>query len=307
MGVLALLVLLVLGAHFAYRLVFYNLNEMEKDAYAVPPGAQYEKVADRMLQHIGELDTEPYDLHTIVAHDGTKLVGRYYHFRDGAPLQIQFHGYRGHYARDFCGGYQIAKKYGINALVIDERAHGRSGGHTISFGILERYDCRDWVNYACATFGDDTTMFLSGVSMGAATVLMASDLDLPPNVKAITADCPYSSPAGIIRKVCRSMKLPAALIYLFVALGALLFGHIKLWESSALESVRHTTIPVALIHGEDDRLVPCEMSKQIYDACASPKVLLTVPNAGHGLCYFEDSDQYESVIVAFLKEHGVIK
>lgn len=303
----ALAALVVWGSRLAYRLVFYNLNEMEKDPYVVPPGKQYEMIADDMLRKIAELDGEEYDLRVITARDGTKLAARYYHFRDGAPLQIQFHGYRGHAVRDFCGGYQIAKKMGMNALVIDERAHGRSGGHTITFGIRERYDCVDWVNYACSVFGKDVPILLSGVSMGAATVLMASDLELPDNVRGITADCPYSAPGQIIRKVCRDMKMPAALLYPFVVLGALLFGHFKLWESSAVEAVKNTKIPILLVHGQDDLFVPCSMSREIYEACAGPKFFYTIPEAGHGLSYLVDPEKYEGAVSEFVGLVGLFQ
>ena len=166
-----------------------------------------------MLSLIRQMDEIPYEAVTISAQDGTKLAVRYYHVRDGAPLQIQLHGYRGTALRDFCGGNKLARESGQNTLVVDQRAHGKSGGTTITFGIRERLDCLCWVEYASQRFGSDIPVFLSGVSMGAATVLMASELELPANVVGIIADCPYSSPEAIIRKVCQQdMHLPPVLV-----------------------------------------------------------------------------------------------
>lgn len=295
------------ASRMTYRLVFYNLNHKEQDIYVVPPGDQYEKIADLMLRQIYELDQLPFEQLCITARDGIKLAARYYHFRDGAPVQIQFHGYRGNGVREYSGGCKIAEKLGFNAIVVDERAHGKSGGHTITFGIKERYDCVDWANYARNRFGERTPIILSGVSMGAATVLMASELELPANVVAITADCPYSSPGAIIRKVCRDIRLPSIVAYPFVVLGALVFGRFKLWESSAVKAVRNTRIPIQLIHGDDDRFVPCDMSREIYNACAGPKRLDTFPDAGHGLCCLVDPQKYEEVFTSFLRSCGVIK
>ncbi len=62
---------------------------------------------------------------------------------------------------------------GHNVLMIEERAHLESEGHTITFGIKERYDALDWIRYALQRFGEDTRIILVGISMGAATVLMA--------------------------------------------------------------------------------------------------------------------------------------
>lgn len=304
---LIMIIVLLLISRFCYRIAFYSYNRREQDIYVIPPGKQYEQVADDILSVIKEVDDLPYELVSIKASDGIRLIGRYYHFKDGAPLQILFHGYRGCGIREFAGNNRLASSLGFNALVVDQRAHGKSGGHTISFGIKERFDCLSWAEYAAERFGLGTPVFLSGVSMGASSVLMASSLDLPINVKGIIADCPYSSPKDIIRKVSTDAKLPPWLSYPFVVIGALIFGHFKLWDSSALESVARTKLPILLIHGEDDRFVPCDMSRRIFKACTGPARLLTVPYAGHGISYFVNTKLYSDAFAEFLREIGVLQ
>lgn len=294
-------------SRFCYRMAFYSLNEKEQDIYTIPPGKQYEAVADQILELIHEVDELPYELISIRAKDGLHLVGRYYHFKDDAPLQILFHGYRGNAKREFSGNNRIAAKLGFNVIAVDERAHGKSGGHTITFGIKERYDCLAWANYAAERFGSNVPIVLNGVSMGAATVLMASSLPLPNNVAAIIADCPYSSPKEIIQKVSADVKLPPSLSYPFVVAGALLFGRFKLWESSPVREVRNTHIPILLIHGDDDRFVPCEMSAKIYAACRGAAEFVVFPGAGHALSYFIDPDLYEKTVRDFLKLCRVVE
>lgn len=294
-------------SRFCYRIAFYSMNEKEQDIYAIPPGKQYEAVADQILELIHEVESLSYEIVSVTAKDGLHLVGRYYHFRDGAPVMILFHGYRGNGRREFAGNNRIAEKLGFNVIAVDERAHGKSGGHTITFGIKERYDCLAWANYAAERFGSDIPIVLSGVSMGAATVLMASSLPLPKSVKAIIADCPYSSPKAIIQKVSADVKLPPKLAYPFVVIGALLFGKFRLWQSSPVEAVRRANVPILLIHGDDDRFVPCEMSEEIFDACSSGGELVIVPGAGHALSYFVDTDRYVRKVSAFLKNCEVIK
>ncbi len=307
LGISVIVGLILVGARFSYRLVFYNLNNREDDPYAVPPGEQYEKLAEQMLAQICQLEQIPFEQVYIQSRDGLRLAARYYHFHDNAPVQIQFHGYRGNAVREYSGGNVMAQELGYNSLVVDERAHGKSQGHTISFGVLERYDCLDWVEYVQQRFGQETPIILSGVSMGAATVLMASELDLPENVVAITADCPYSAPGKIIRKVCRDIGLPGWLLYPFVALGAWAFGGFRIWDSSPVKAVQNTKIPIQLIHGEDDRFVPCEMSREIYQACAGPKRLITFPEAGHGLSYLVDTPKYHEAFKSFMAACGVTK
>ena len=295
-----LVVLILAGAYFCYKLAFFN-DIKDDDIYHVPKSEQYQKQADKMRAAVAEMDAiKDFEEVYITSDDGLRLYGRYYHLKDGAPLQIQMHGYRGNAFRDFCGGHKLARKMGHNTLVIDQRAHGKSEGKVITFGIKERYDCRAWARYAAERFGPDTPIFLVGVSMGAATVLMASDMDLSENVVGVIADCPYSAPGKIIRKVCWDMKIPGWLGYPFVVLGGLIFGHFCIWESSAEKAVMHAKVPVLIIHGEDDRFVPCDMSHQIYNANSETITLETFPEAGHGLSYLLDPPRYEGVIKKFV-------
>ena len=295
-------VLVVLGAaYYAYRVTFFaspGYQRQKRTPSAMGEFCEKKEILYLCIQRLHELPFEPV---TISAIDGKKLFGRYYHNVDGAPLQIQFHGYRGSAMRDFCGGTAFAKKMGHNALVVDQRSHGYSEGNTITFGVLERYDCQSWVNYAYQRFTNTTPIILTGVSMGATTVLMASDLTLPETVCGIVADCPYSSPQDIITKVAGEFGLPRKPAAALCGLGAWLYGHFRVSSASALESVRNTHLPILLLHGEEDQLVPCHMSQEIYEACAADKELHTFPGASHGMCYLEDPQRYEAVVKAFLQ------
>ena len=297
------ILLVLLCSYVAYRMSFYPAKRRDDANYKMPEGPQYDKVRDNIFKSINEMLARPFEPITITSFDGKKLYARYYHVADGAPLQIQFHGYKSSAVVDFSGGSKLAGKMQQNALVVDQRSHGKSEGSSITFGIRERRDCLAWINYAISRFGDDTKIILAGLSMGAATVLMATDLDLPKNVVGIMADCPYSSPKEIIKTVCqRDMHLPAWLMYPFVKLGALIFGGFHLEESSAITAVKNAKIPILIIHGEDDRFVPCDMSRDIQKACASQITLETIPDAGHGLCYMIAPKRYEEVTTDFLQK-----
>lgn len=286
-------------SYYAYRKAFLSDRKRQEDwdGFIRRAGEEGPQVRELMEQLKGITAEDVF----INSFDGLKLHGRYYHVKDGAPLDIQFHGYNGNAMRDFCGGNKISRESGHNSLLIDQRAHGMSRGKTISFGINERKDCLSWVRYAVERFGEDTEIVLSGVSMGAATVLMASDLGLPKNVKAIVADCGYSSPKTIINKVMRDSGLPDKLMYPFVWLGAMVFGKFNLTESSAVSAVSESDVPILIIHGGADDFVPCYMAEEIYKACRSEKKLLIVPGAGHGMSYLVDKDLYEKTVKDFIK------
>ena len=115
------------------------------------------------------------------------LVGKYYEYKKDAPIEILFHGYKGNGERDLSGGIERCFKIGRSAIIVDQRGAGESDGHTITFGIKEHLDAIKWAEYASNRFGSDAKIILTGLSMGAATVLMASGKKLPDNVKCILA------------------------------------------------------------------------------------------------------------------------
>ena len=302
---LALAVLFLALCYGVYRFTFYNPIPRPQDPYEVPKGKQYQGCRELTLELIRAFDALPYEQVYIRSVDGLRLSGHYYHVRDGAPLEIQMHGYRGTALRDFCGGNRLAVAAGHNRLVIEERAHGASDGRTICFGVMERLDCKAWAEYAAARFGPEVPIVLAGVSMGAATVLMASDLELPANVRCIIADCPFSEPRTIIREVCQASVPRLRPLLPLMGVSARLFGHFDLDGASALRSVSRTRLPILLIHGEDDRFVPCWMSREIAAACRGPVRLETFPGAGHGLSYMTDPERYGRVVTEFLRENGI--
>lgn len=283
-------------SYASYWIAFYNPVHRHQETFVIRG-----KTDPTCLETLcREMTEEHFEQVYITADDGIRLAGRYYHCSDSGPVHIQFHGYRGNGIRDFCAIHSICQEIGINTLIVDQRAHGLSGGNTMTFGILERFDCQRWANYARDRFGSEREIYLSGVSMGAATVLMASSLPLPENVVGIIADCPYSTPSAIIRKVISDVRFPAMLIYPFVALGAFVFGGFRLWEESAIHAVTQSKIPILVIHGSEDKYVPPQMSADIFEHCGGKRYLEIFPGAGHGGCSATDPVRYEKILRSFM-------
>jgi pimeloyl-ACP methyl ester carboxylesterase len=239
---------------------------------------------------------------SVTAFDGLKLTGRYHEYVPGAPVEILFHGYRGTADRDLSGGVHRCRLLGHNCLLVDQRCSGGSEGKSITFGICEHRDCLAWVDLAVEKLGADVKLILTGISMGAATVLMAAGNPLPENVIGILADCGYSTPKAIICKVLRDKKYPVKFMYPFVRLGARIFGGFDLEETSPLAAMEKCSVPVIFFHGEEDGYVPCDMSREVYEACHSRKRLVTVPGADHGLCFPKDPEGYLSAMKEFFAE-----
>lgn len=289
----ALIVLLPVITYICYRMAFYAPPRKPMgEAIEIPEGEIYEAYREPMENWAREVRAMPREEFSIQSFDGLTLYGNFFEYAPGAPIELMFHGYRGNAERDLPGGVQRCFSVGRSALVVDQRCSGKSGGHTITFGIKEHKDCLAWVDFMLQHFGPDVKILLTGISMGASTVLMAGGCELPDNVIGILADCGYSSAKDIIKIVIKKMGLPVALSYPFVKLGAWLFGGFNLEETSPEELLKHCKVPVIFYHGEDDDFVPCDMSRINYDACAAKKRLVTIPGAGHGLSYAVDPQTY---------------
>ncbi len=298
----ALCAAVVLAAYGAYCITFRSPHKKQNDIFALPAGQAYLAGRTEMREMIAAAAEIPFEEVEITSYDGLRLAGQYYHVRHGAPLALCVHGYRATAIRDFCGGMPLLREMGCNVLLLHHRAQGKSEGHAITFGIKERFDILSWIEYANRRFGDTTPILLYGISMGAATVLMAAGLALPENVAGILADSPYTSPREIIRKVAGDMKLPPALAYPFVRLGALLFaGGIDPKDASAVTGAEGATVPITVIHGEADTFVPVEMSWEI--AQANPAIALhTFPGAHHGISFMTDKPRYLAIVRQFMTD-----
>lgn len=290
--ILFIVMLTILAAYICYRLVFHNPKPKVREEYPTPPGAIYVPFREQMISWIKEARTFPSEDCSITSFDGLTLRGRYYEYAPGAPIELMLHGYRGESERDLCGGVQRCFALKRSALIVDQRSCGRSDGDTITFGIKEHKDCLAWIDFMLKRFGPDTKIILTGISMGASTVLIAASNPLPPNVVGILADCGFTSAPQIIKKILRQIHLPVFPFYPLIKLGAKLFGKFNLEEVCANESVKQITLPTIFFHGEDDSFVPCYMSKENYDACNAPKYIMTVPGAGHGLSYPVAPEEY---------------
>ena len=300
--VTAVVLLILAGLYAAYYKVFYSPKKDMSETES-PPYVSKLPYANKIDERVKAMDAMPHEFITIRSYDGLKLSGRYYSGDKRKPLCICFHGYRGSGIRDFSGiGLHLISE-GYNLLIVDQRAHWRSQGHTICFGIKERFDVVSWVKFANKSFGKEKSIFLFGISMGGGTVLMASGQKLPHNVKGIVADCPFNSPKDIIKHVCRMIKLNPELCWPAVWLSALIYGRLRINATTASKEAKHTKKPIVILHGEADDFVPMSMSKEVQRANPSMVEMHTFPGADHGLSYFEDEERYIGIVDDFINKH----
>ena len=294
-----IMILVLLVSYCCYRMAFYVKRVADDGEIHTPEGEIHDPFRDDMIRWVQEarrMNTKDY---YITSDDGLKLHGRFYEFAPGAPIELMFHGYRGSAERDLSGGVQRCFLLGRSAFLVDQRCSKESDGHVITFGIKEHKDCLRWVDFLVTQFGSDVKIILTGISMGASTVMMAAGRKLPKNVIGVLADCGFNSARDIMFSVIKDMGLPPRICYPFVKLGAKIFGNFDLEAYSAQEAMKSCTVPIIFFHGASDDFVPSWMSQACFDACSCKRELILVPGAGHGLSYPVAPERYLSAVRNF--------
>lgn len=275
-------------------------KDLEKGRARLTGSPELSQAMETILQYAAELEKKEFETLEILATDGIKLVGHWRSPANPKRVIIAMHGWRSSWAQDFGAIADFWYDNGCAVLYAEQRGQGGSGGDYMSFGLLERFDCRDWAAYIHERTNGSLPLYLAGISMGATTVMMATGLELPPSVHGVIADCGFTSPNAIWKHVAeQNLHLPYAL---YGAAADALFRQkvqLKSDEYSSLDALRTCTVPVLFIHGTDDHFVPIEMTFENYKACASEKRLFVVPGADHGLSYAVDRDGYQAASLDF--------
>jgi len=225
---------------------------------------------------------------TTTSDDGLTLYGALYHPDEPSNNYIVcMHGFRSS-LNDFDCAVEFFLQEGYHVLLVHQRAHGKSEGAFITFGMKERYDCLCWCRELMHRYGNNISIVLDGISMGATTVVMASALELPPTVRGVIADCGFSSPWDIVCRVAGTMHIPSFPLLHLMRFALRLYAGFDLKELTAEEAIRNAKVPVMLIHGTEDDFVPADNSVRLHRANPEKSSLLLVEGAGHGLSYLID-------------------
>ncbi len=245
-------------------------------------------------------ESQPYEHFYTYSYDGKKLHARLYRATNSKGTIILFHGYRSIGARDFSVVVKEYQGLNFNVLMTDMRAHGQSEGKIITYGVKDRYDVLTWINFVKENFNKNEKIIIDGLSMGASTVLMASALDLPENVKGIIADCGFTSPREIINKVGKSKyKINCNFATAILNVYCKIFGKFSL-NVSTVDAVKKCKIPILFIHGKSDNFVPYEMTVKAYESATCEKRIVLVDNAGHGISFLIERDKIIAELENFL-------
>lgn len=298
----------VIVARILYNKTVVRPKEVSQDIIDEFADPKKMKVYMAGLEPVHEwMDQQTFEHIYITADDGIKLHAMYLPAgEDQGKLAIIHHGFTSK-AED--GLFHIKAFYdmGYDVLALDLRAHGKSEGQYVGFGILDRFDTRCWIRYVRERFGRDRKIILHGTSMGATTSLMAlGSPEVRQEISAVIADCAFTSPDAIFSHVMKKdYHLPAfPFMAVYNKMTKSNAGY-RADEYSTLKALaENDSIPVLIIHGNEDKFVPVWMAEQNYEACRTEKELLIVEGGGHGSSAFENPELYIKTEKEFLSRVG---
>lgn len=272
-------------------------------ASTVAPSGRY-KYRDQVQLGVDWYENQPRSELTITSRDGLLLYADLIEAENPVGLVVAAHGFRSWPAREFALIAKHLHEQGYTVLYPYMRAHRKSEGKYITFGVKERYDIAAWAKLL-AQKHPDLPLFLYGQSMGGATVIMVSGLDLPKNTRGIIADSAFYSPKDVIgTALVRSYKIPIFPMLPAMDLWARIVAGYSLTTTTCQDALDKTDLPFLFIHGTEDDLVPYEMGLQNYEHCHTQKEMLTVKGAAHCCSYYADPVRYLSHLDGFLKKYG---
>ncbi len=257
------------------------------------------------LKAEAELEKLPFEEVTLTAPDGAHLRGHI--LCPEAPngrLVIACHGARSHAFGEFCFTAPFLYENGYTLVLPEHRGCGRSDGKFMGYGTHESRDTLLWLDYAKSHFpGYD--LFLLGVSMGAATVLMMSDKPACACVRGIIADCAYTSAWDEFSYHLKtSFHLPDFPLLHICNLYCRCIAHYSFRDASPINAVKNAVCPILFIHGKKDDFVPFYMERELYDACRAPKEILAVDGAVHARSFYTNPSLYGKTITDFMNRYS---
>lgn len=242
----------------------------------------------------------------IKSFDGLKLHARLIVPEKPVGTFVMCHGYRSSGYNDFADFARFIYEKGYRLLIIDQRASNGSEGKYIGMGVLERFDCLAWTKLVAERFPGEN-IILDGVSMGAATVLMTTGLELPSEVCGVIADCGFTSPKAIFGDVMHKtfhlpkepiMSIMTALIKLVAKYDA---------KYSAEDALKENKLPLLIVHGEADDFVPHYMSERNVEAAKNCDVtFISIPGAAHARSYVVDTERCRAAVTEFLNKYTTV-
>ena len=244
----------------------------------------------------------PHETVSIKSFDGLKLYAKQYQNSREKDWIILVHGYHSSSSWDFGASFEMYYEQGFSILALDNRAHGSEGNY-IGFGALDSKDVQSWMNWIVDRYGKDSRIVLSGVSMGAATVMLVTGQTDLPQLRCAIEDCGYTSLKGVVGEIMKAKHVPMFPLYNIASFWCKVLAGYSFRETNAEKAVSLSNVPTLFIHGTKDGFVPFYMLNKLYNSCSAEKKKLVFEDAVHGESSYKYPDLYKKEVIEFVNRY----
>ncbi len=191
---------------------------------------------------------------------------------------------------------------GIDVLTYDQRSSGENMAANNTYGVLERYDLKDYVNYLEDNFSYDIGLW--GISFGGITAgLYISTEHGNDHIDYVILDSALSEMQFPISQQLNKVETFYPINYML--LSGNLYTRFKLGfsyqDANLSEQIIDSDVPVMIVHSKSDNITPLFMAEDIYDGIKHDENFkLIVSNSQHGEIYFDYNDKYKEEILDFI-------
>ncbi len=303
--IIALIVLVLTLIYLGISFLIYKKMLVDYNNPPIDLVDHTEDFYEKAYQWFGEIPKE--DIY-VTSYDNLKLHGYYIpsYNKKSNNLAIVCHGYQSK-ATDMIIIGKMYCEMGFQVIMIDQRGHGQSEGNFTSFGYYEKYDLKKWINYALRNYGSDLKILIHGVSLGAATTMMVTSLDIPlKNIKFLLLDSGYTT----AYKTTTNTKNSLLLKIFFFGLNIVTYLRHNFWFSNIkpIKAMKKNQIPFLIIQGDKDRVVPVSMANKLLNASvATQKEILIVKDSAHAQGFRVDWDLCYTTLKKEIKDIFKIK
>ena len=289
------LVIYIVFAHFYRR---QSLKSIERQLREDQP----KEIFDFANEKKEELLKLPHEEIHISSFDGLRLVGDYYNFEKD-KLIIFCHGLHSSPYISFSYTALNFIKKGYNVLIIDQRGSDRSGGKYQTYGKYESKDLLSWLE----VFENDEKIkeiILYGISLGATSIMMASDQITSKKVKKLVLENGFTNHQALANWLISSRHVPGFMFMRSVTFLAKHLAKVSPEDVNTVEHIKNSKIPAVFIFNLKDKVVTKENFINNYDTCSVRKTLINIEDAPHAWSAIYEKDEFINKLFNALEEIG---
>lgn len=236
-----------------------------------------------------------------IEHDGLHLYGELYQFGgDRCVIILPGRCECLKYSYFFAAPYEQA---GMNVLVIDQRAHGKSDGRYNTIGVKEHKDVIAWIRFLEKNYGMKEIWF-HGVCIGSVSAILTMvSPECPDSVKGMVTEGCFVSFRETFKRHMIDINRPIFPVLDEVMLKLKHQAGADVYKTAPIKHIGKLRQKALFLYGREDKFSIPPKSQQLFDKCGSTdKQLVWFEHGPHSHLRLHNREQYDEAIINYVNQ-----